>query len=74
MDTHCILQVVENGKVVLSGGYVDLTVVSDNSPSQSNNDQQAVKVRTQFLCINAQIRLLLSRTMMDLHRLQYLKA
>ena len=40
---HCEHQVVENGKIVLSGGYVDLTVVSDNSPSQSNN-QQAVKV------------------------------
>lgn len=39
---HFICKVVENGKVVLSGGYVDLTVVSDNSPSQSNT-QQAVK-------------------------------
>ena len=31
---------VENDNVVLSGGYVDLTIASDDSSSQSNSNQQ----------------------------------
>ena len=53
---------VENGNVVLSGGYVDLTDdSSDNSPSQSNNNEQIVKVHTvaSYLCIIQQLILVL---------------
>ena len=42
--THCCHQVVENGDVILSGGYVDLTVDSDHSPSQSSDSEQILKV------------------------------
>ena len=42
---RCCHQVVENGNIVLSGGYVNLTDdSSDNSPLQSNNNEQIVKV------------------------------
>ena len=44
---HYCHQVVENGNIVLSGGYVDLTDdSSDNSSPQSNNNEQIVKVHT----------------------------
>lgn len=33
---------VENSNVVLSGGYVDLTVATDNSSTQSNSIQQVI--------------------------------
>ena len=44
--THCYHQVVENGDVILSGGYVDLTVDSDHSSSHSNSNEQILKVRS----------------------------
>ena len=46
----CCHQVVENGNIVLSGGYVDLTDDSDNSPSQSNNSEQILKVHSVVTC------------------------
>jgi len=62
IHTHLCYQVVENNNVVLSGGYVDLTVA--NSPSQSNSQQVLIYI------LLAQITklLLLIRKMTGLHQ------
>ena len=54
-------------------GYVDLTVASNNSPSQSSDKHQALKVHSYHLWMDAQMRLLFGRRMMDLHQQQYLR-